>query len=105
MDRPSFRRHLMDHCSAESVKALTLLKNARGQVDASIRLLEEDRYCIDVSKQILAAAALLKKANLVVLRQHMDTCVKEAVNGGKGQEKIEEITMILERYLGDSGSN
>ena len=94
----------MDHCSAESVKALTLLKNARGQVDASIRLLEEDRYCIDVSKQILAAAALLRKANLVVLRQHMDTCVKEAVTGGKGQEKIEEITMILERYLGDSGT-
>jgi DNA-binding FrmR family transcriptional regulator len=95
----------MDHSSAESAKALNLLKNARGQVDASIRLLEEDRYCIDVSKQILAAAALLKKANLVVLRQHMDTCVKEAVNEGKGQEKIEEITMILERYLGDSGSN
>jgi DNA-binding FrmR family transcriptional regulator len=95
----------MDHSSAESVKALTLLKNARGQVDASIRLLEEDRYCIDVSKQILAAAALLKKANLVVLRQHMDTCVKEAVNGGKGQEKIEEINMILERYLGDSGNS
>ena len=54
-----------------------------------------------MSKQILAAAALLKKANLVVLRQHIDTCVKDAVNTDKGQEKIEEIAMILERYLGD----
>jgi len=91
----------MDHCSAESQKALALLKNAKGQAEAAIRMIEEDRYCIDVSKQILAAAALLKKANLVVLRQHIDTCVKDAVNTDKGQEKIEEIAMILERYLGD----
>ena len=91
----------MNHCSTESQKALTLLKNARGQVDAALRMVEEDRYCIDVSKQILAAAALLKKANLVVLRQHIDTCVKDAVSTDKGQEKIEEIAMILERYLGD----
>ena len=91
----------MNHCSAESQKALTLLKNARGQVDAALRMVEEDRYCIDVSKQILAAAALLKKANLVVLMQHIDTCVKDAVNTDKGLEKIEEIAMILERYLGD----
>lgn len=92
----------MDHCSAESQKALTLLKTARGQVEASIRMVEENRYCIDVSKQILAAAALMKKANLVVLRQHIDTCVKDAVNTDKAQEKIDEIAMILERYLGDT---
>jgi DNA-binding FrmR family transcriptional regulator len=92
----------MNHCSAESQKAITLLKTARGQVDAAIRMMEEDRYCIDVSKQILASAALMKKANLVVLRQHIDTCVKDAVNKDQAQEKIEEIAIILERYLGDS---
>jgi len=93
----------MDHCSAESQKTLNLLKVARGQVDATIKMVENDRYCIDVSKQILAAAALLKKANLAVLRQHIDTCVKDAVNTDKGQEKIEEIALILERYMGDPG--
>ncbi|HWR12949.1 MAG TPA: metal-sensing transcriptional repressor [Rectinemataceae bacterium] len=92
----------MDHCSAESQKALILLKTARGQVDAAIRMMEGNRYCIDVSKQILASAALMKKANLVVLRQHIDTCVKDAVNKDMAQEKIEEIANILERYLGDS---
>lgn len=94
----------MEHGSAESQKALNLLKTARGQVDAAIRMMEEDRYCIEVSKQILAAAALLKKSNLVVLRQHIDTCVKDAVQTGKGQEKIEEIALILEGYLGDPGT-
>jgi DNA-binding FrmR family transcriptional regulator len=89
----------MDHDSHSSHKALALLKTARGQIDGIVRMVEEDRYCIDVSKQVLATLALLRKANLVILRQHMDTCVKEAVRTNKAAEKIDEITMILEKYL------
>ncbi|HUX36688.1 MAG TPA: metal-sensing transcriptional repressor [Rectinemataceae bacterium] len=90
----------MDHNSRESQKALELLKTARGQVEAIIRMVEGDRYCIDVSKQMHAAIALLKKANIVVLRQHMDTCVKDAILKDQGAEKIEEISSILDNYLG-----
>jgi Uncharacterized protein conserved in bacteria len=93
----------MDHCSKASKQALTLLKTARGQIDGIVKMIEDDRYCIDVSKQILSAAALLKKANLVVIRQHLDTCVKDAVKGkgGDPDEKLEEIALILEKYLGN----
>ncbi len=90
----------MDHKSRESQKALELLKTARGQVEAVIRMVEGDRYCIDVSKQIHAAMALLKKANIIILRQHMDTCVKDAILNDQGSEKIEEISSILDNYLG-----
>jgi len=90
----------MDHNSKESRKALELLKTARGQVEAVIRMVEGDRYCIDVSKQVHAAVALLKKANIVILRQHMDTCVKDAILNDQGAEKIEEISSILDAYLG-----
>ena len=89
----------MDHGSRESHKAQTLLKTARGQIDGVLRMVENDRYCIDVSRQVLASIALLKKANLVILKQHMDTCVKDAIRTDKGTEKIDEITMILEKYL------
>jgi DNA-binding FrmR family transcriptional regulator len=89
----------MDHTSRESHRSLDLLKTVRGQVDGIIRMVEEDRYCIDVSKQVLAAIALLKKANLVILKQHMNTCVKDAIHSDKGAEKIDEITLILEKYL------
>jgi CsoR family transcriptional regulator, copper-sensing transcriptional repressor len=89
----------MKHQSPESLKALNLLKTARGQIDGIIRMVEEDRYCIDVAKQVLAAVALLKKANVVVLKQHMDTCVKDAIRTKKGAEKIDEIGFILESYL------
>ncbi len=90
----------MDHASHDSRGALDLLKTARGQVDGIIRMVEEDRYCIDVSKQVLASIALLRKANLVILKQHMNTCVKDAIRTDKGAEKIDEITLILEKYLG-----
>ncbi|HET6450948.1 MAG TPA: metal-sensing transcriptional repressor [Spirochaetia bacterium] len=89
----------MDHGSHDSHKAMTLLKTARGQIDATMRMVEEDRYCIDVSKQVLATIALLKKANIVVLKQHMNTCVRDAFKKNNGAEKIEEITTILETYL------
>ena len=89
----------MHHGSHESHKALALLKTARGQIDGILRMVEEDRYCIDVSRQVLASIALLKKANMVILKQHMDTCVKDAIRTNKGAEKIDEITMLLERYL------
>jgi CsoR family transcriptional regulator, copper-sensing transcriptional repressor len=90
----------VNHSSPEGRHTLDLLKTARGQVEGIIRMLEEDRYCIDVSKQILAALALLKKANLVILKQHMNTCVKDAFRTNKGSEKIDEIALILEKYVG-----
>jgi len=90
----------MNHCSEESGKALGHLKTARGQIEGIARMIEEDRYCIDVSNQISAAIALLKKANLIILRQHMNTCVKDAAKSRNGSQKIDEITMILEKYIG-----
>jgi CsoR family transcriptional regulator, copper-sensing transcriptional repressor len=90
----------MDHCSQESAKALGHLKTARGQIDGVARMIAEDRYCIDVSNQIQAAIAILKKANLIILKQHMNTCVADAVKSKNGSEKIDEISMILEKYLG-----
>lgn len=80
-------------------KAMNLLKTARGQVDGIVRMIEEDRYCVDISKQILSAMALLKKANNRILEQHIRHCVKDAIEEGEGDEKIEEIVEILDVYL------
>lgn len=77
-------------------KALTNLKTARGQIDGIIRMLEDDRYCIDISNQISAATALLKKANMNILSGHLNSCVKNAIETGNGSnEKIKEIEDVL----------
>lgn len=50
-------------------------------------MVEEDRYCLEVSSQIMAAQSILKKANRMVLKSHMDCCVREAVaSGAPGRE-------------------
>ncbi len=92
----------MDHCTSESVAASNLVKTARGQVEAVISMIENDRYCVDVSRQLLAAMALLKKANLTILRQHMNTCVKDALNAdaAQSQAKVQELISVIESYLG-----
>lgn len=82
-------------------KAITKLKTARGQIDGIIRMLEEDRYCVDVSTQILSVIGLLKKSNIDVLDGHLRTCVSQAIIEGEdhGDAKIEEIINIIDRYI------
>jgi len=80
-------------------QALQALKTSKGQIEAIIKMIEEGRYCMDVSNQIIAAQALLKKANLLVLKQHMDHCVTEAFEQGNGREKIDEIMEILAKII------
>ena len=82
-------------------KAAQKLKTVRGQIDGIIKMIEEDRYCIDISTQILSAIGLLKKANIDVLNSHIRSCVKDAILEGEeeGEEKIEEIVNIIDKYI------
>lgn len=82
-------------------KALNKLKTARGQIDGIIKMVEEDRYCVDISTQILSAIGLLKKSNIDVLNSHIRSCVATAILEGEeeGGEKIEEIITIIDKYI------
>lgn len=85
--------------SDERKKALSNLKTARGQMDGIIRMIEEERYCIDISNQINASTALLKKANMHILSGHLHTCVKHAIKEQDVDEKLAEIEEILKVYM------
>lgn len=83
----------------ERKKALRSLRTSKGQIEGIIKMIEDDRYCIDVSNQILASQSLLRKANLEILKGHLNHCVKEACRGNDSDEKIEEIEKLLEKIL------
>lgn len=83
----------------ERKKALQALKTARGQTEGIIKMIEDERYCIDVSNQIMAVQSLLKKANLLVLKSHINHCVKEACNTEHADEKIDEIIKVVEKLI------
>jgi DNA-binding FrmR family transcriptional regulator len=78
--------------------AIDLLKTAKGQLDAVIRMTEEDRYCVDIATQISAVSAILKKANLSILKIHLETCVVESFGDGTQDEKISEIIHVIGKY-------
>lgn len=84
----------------EQTQALRNLKIAKGQLEATIQMIEDGRYCVDISNQILATGSLLKKANLEILKQHIEHCVVEAVNSGEQEEKIDEIMKLVGKAMG-----
>ena len=84
---------------ANKDKINRLLKTARGQIDGMLRMVEEDRYCIDLSNQLLATEAVLRTANREVLRAHMEGCVADAFEAGDAQEKLDEVMDLLDKLI------
>ncbi|HBG09715.1 MAG: metal-sensing transcriptional repressor [Limnochordia bacterium] len=82
---------------SDQEKITRLLKTARGQLDGLLRMVEEDRYCVDISNQILATQAILRTVNQQILQDHINTCVREAMRSDDADEKIGEIMSIIEK--------
>ena len=79
-------------------KVKKYLTIARGQLDGIIKMIDDDRYCLDVSDQLMATRALLKKTNNLILKNHIDYCVKDAIKNGD-DNKIDEVIKALEKQI------
>ena len=84
---------------ADKSKIEKLLKTARGQLDGILRMLDQDRYCIDVSNQIMATQAILTKVNREILIAHMNSCIMNETDESNRTERIDELTHVLEKLL------
>jgi len=82
---------------ADKVVITRLLKTARGQLDGLLKMVEDDRYCIDISNQLMATQAILHKANKEIIHAHLGGCVKEAFEHGDADKKIEEIMTVMDK--------
>jgi len=81
---------------ANKTDVTRLLKTARGQLDGLLKMVEEDRYCIDISTQLLATEAILRKTNQLVLSAHLEHCVKNAISTGD-ESKIDEMIVLMNK--------
>lgn len=77
---------------------LKLLNIAKGHISGIEEMILEDKYCIDISKQLLAVISILKKVNLEILKKHIETCVRESRDTDKFEEKLTELKNVLD-YL------
>jgi len=76
------------------------LKRIEGQVRGIIRMLEEDRYCIDILHQIQAIKAALARAESEILKNHAESCVTDAIEArdiDAHREKISELVDLFDK--------
>ena len=78
------------------------LNRIEGQVRGLSRMVDEDRYCIDVVTQISAVRAALRRAEEEILRDHVNHCVEHAIANGNKKDQRKKITEIID-VLGRSG--
>src|SRR4029078_6995523 len=72
------------------------LKRIEGQVRGLTRMVEEDRYCIDIVTQIAAARTALRRVEEEILRDHVAHCVDHAIASGDRDEQTRKIAELME---------
>ena len=81
-------------------KCLTRLNRAEGQIRGVVKMIEEDRYCIDVITQLQAVKSALLRIEEQILRDHVGHCVAHAMKSGDKKEqrkKIDELVAVMTR--------
>lgn len=84
---------------ADRNRVMMLLKTAKGQLDAVIKMVEDDRYCIDISHQLMAVESLLNSANRRVLTAHLKQCVNNARTEEDRNRKVDELVKLMGKIM------
>lgn len=81
-------------------ETLRRLKIIEGHTKKIIKMVDEDKYCIDVLQQSLAVQNALKKVDSLILDQHLQKCVAQAMKKGKGKKEksIRELIKVYELH-------
>jgi DNA-binding FrmR family transcriptional regulator len=79
---------------------LKRLRRIEGQIRGLQRMVEEDKYCIDILTQVNSAASALKSVGMGVLDDHVRHCVKESIETGESDEKLDELLTAVARFAG-----
>ena len=85
---------------ADKDQITRLLKTSRGQIDGVLKMIDQDKYCVDIVNQIMACDAVLKKAVKEILRAHIGGCISEAFTEGNESErekKIDELIAVFDK--------
>lgn len=85
----------------QKTEVIKRLKKIEGQVRGIMNMVESNRYCIDILTQTKAVTSALGKVDSLIIKQHLNTCVVNAVESGNKEDKdkkIEEIIHLFSKY-------
>ena len=78
---------------------LTRLRKATGQLNGITGMVEDGRYCIDILDQLSAVGAAIDATALILLEDHMTSCVRDAIEHGDAAERVDELAAAVRRYV------
>ena len=85
--------------TSEKTDVQARLRRIEGQVRGIQRMVEEDKYCIDVLTQLAAAKAGLDGVAMLLLESHVQNCVTDAVRTGKSKQVVDELSSAIKRLV------
>lgn len=88
---------IVERTEEEKQSVVNRLKRIEGQVRGIQRMIEDDRYCLDILVQLSAVQAALKKVGYTVTERHVKHCLNEAVEQGEGEEVIDELLRVMQQ--------
>ncbi len=78
---------------------LVRLRRVEGQVKGIQRMIEDDRYCVDVLHQLSSVGAAIHKVATIILSDHIRGCVRDALSDdGGGDHHVEELISVIEAF-------
>ncbi len=85
------------------VKALGRLRRIEGQVQGIQRMVEEEKYCVDILLQLTAVEGAVEQVQRLLLGRHIESCVADAIRSGSTrdrQKKVDELLDVFSRFSG-----
>ena len=86
------------HSSADTAALAKRLNRIEGQVRGIGRMIDEDRYCVDILTQVSAVQSALDALALKLLEHHLHGCVSRAVASGNGAHAIDEALGVIRKF-------
>ncbi len=81
-------------------KLLARLRRIEGQVRGLQRMIDEEKYCVDVLTQVSSVMAALQGVGLIVLEDHVQGCVRDAITEGENADAaVAELIDVLQRFV------
>lgn len=80
-------------------RLMARLRRVEGQVKGILRMVDEGRYCPDILQQVAAASGAMDEVALILLRSHVDGCVRDAIEKKTGDEPIEDLMDVVRKVI------
>lgn len=83
----------------DKIKILNRLKRVEGQIRGIARMVEEDKYCVDILNQVAAARAALGQIGLMLLETHARGCVVRGIKNEDEEATVTELMEVIKRFV------